>query len=47
MLREIVDIDEERCNGCGDCVPACHEGALQVIDESILKEGRVNYDYLK
>ena len=32
MLREIVHIDEELCDGCGDCVPNCHEGALQIID---------------
>lgn len=32
MLREIVIIDEERCDGCGECVPACHEGALKIID---------------
>ncbi len=32
MEREIVHIDEEKCNGCGLCVPGCHEGALQIID---------------
>ena len=32
MIREIIKIDEERCNGCGLCIPNCHEGALQVID---------------
>lgn len=31
--REIVLIDEEKCIGCGDCVPNCHEGALQMIDD--------------
>jgi len=32
MLRKIIQIDEEKCNGCGLCIPNCHEGALQVID---------------
>ncbi|HEY4787048.1 MAG TPA: 4Fe-4S binding protein, partial [Bacteroidales bacterium] len=32
MKREIIEIDEEKCNGCGSCVPNCHEGALQIID---------------
>src|SRR6056297_1786780 len=32
MIREIVKIDEELCDGCGNCIPNCHEGALQMID---------------
>ncbi|MFH1198142.1 MAG: 4Fe-4S binding protein [bacterium] len=32
MLRKIISINEERCDGCGQCVPECHEGALQIID---------------
>lgn len=31
-IREMVNIDEEKCDGCGLCVPACAEGAIQIID---------------
>ena len=33
MEREIITIDQEKCNGCGLCIPNCPEGAIQIIDE--------------
>ena len=32
MIRRIIEIDEEKCNGCGACAAACHEGAIGMID---------------
>ena len=31
MIRRIINIDEERCNGCGACAAACHEGAIAMV----------------
>jgi ferredoxin len=35
MKRKIIKIDEEKCNGCGLCIPICPEGALQIIDNKV------------
>lgn len=32
MVRRIIQIDEETCNGCGACATACHEGAIRIVD---------------
>ena len=32
MIRKVVEIDQDKCNGCGLCAEACHEGAIQMID---------------
>lgn len=32
MLRKIIQIDEHKCNGCGACATACHEGAIGIVE---------------
>lgn len=32
MIRRIIKINEEKCNGCGICAAACHEGAIGMVD---------------
>ena len=42
MIRKIIKIDEAKCNGCGACAIACHEGAIEMIDGKA-KLTRENY----
>ena len=32
MIRRIIQIDREKCNGCGACAETCHEGAIAMVD---------------
>ena len=32
MIRRVIQIDEEKCNGCGACAKACHEGAIGMLN---------------
>lgn len=39
MIRRIINIDVEKCNGCGACARACHEGAIDIIDGKANQSG--------
>ena len=42
MIRQIIKIDEDKCNGCGACATACHEGVIDMVD-SKAKLARENF----
>ena len=37
MIRRVIQIDEEKCNGCGACAKACHEGAIAMVLEIVIQ----------
>ncbi len=42
MIRKIIKIDEQKCNGCGNCAAACHEGAIEMVN-GVAKLTREDY----
>ena len=45
-MRKIIEIDENNCNGCGQCIPACAEGALKLVDGKARLVGEILCDGL-
>jgi Fe-S-cluster-containing hydrogenase component 2 len=45
-VRKIIEIDEELCDGCGNCVPSCAEGALEIVDGKARVIGEIYCDGL-
>jgi len=46
VLRKIIEIDENLCDGCGQCVPSCAEGALEIVDGKARMIGEIYCDGL-
>ncbi len=40
QMRKIIQIDEHLCNGCGECIPNCHEGAIELVETPDGKKAR-------
>lgn len=41
MIRRVIHIDQEKCNGCGICANACHEGAIGIVDGKAQLRGMI------
>ena len=41
MVRRVIEIDRDRCNGCGACAAACQEGAIGMVDGKARQAGKV------
>ena len=43
MIRRIIEINREKCNGCGACAAACHEGAIAMVNgrAQLMRSGRL------
>ena len=47
MIRKVIQIDEGKCNGCGICADACHEGAIEVIGGKARLVRERRHDFLR